>query len=552
MATDMATGTVMRSRRRHVRGLAVCFGRAMTRSYALSVLAGVQLAGLALPALAQGAASPADAGQGGAISSGLSTAPKQAWTFMPRISVMETLTDNVDLSAGKHSDQITEVKPGILIRGESARLKGFFDYQLHELVYAKDAQRNQTQQALNSSGTFEAVEKWLFIDASGLITQQTVSAFGPQAVSNSSVTANRTETSVFQVSPYVRGRMDGYADYEVRYRRLTSRTKADLAADVDNDAWSATLKGAVAQTNLSWSIASSWQKGQYQQMRDTDAQRVNASLSYQPDAQLKLTLLGGSESNNYLSIDNERKTTSGFGFEWAPSERTNLAATRESRFFGQGHSLSFTHRMPLLAMSYSDSRDVAVLPNQLATVSLGTYYDLLNSLLASTVTDPNARAQAVSQILQSWNLSPNAPAIAGFLTTQVMVQRVQTLSVVARGARNAVTFSLSQSDSQGLGIATGVVNDFNVSPTIKQRGFTANWAYHLTSLMTANLIMSQQNSVAPSSNALDSRQKTMSLGVTTKLGSKTAGSLLFRRALFDNSTLPYAESALVGTVTFQF
>lgn len=551
MATDTATGTAMRSRKPRERWVADRDGSDVRKPHLASLVAGLMLAGQTTPALAQEVGSGNDAAQG-AASQSFSAAPKQAWTVTPRVSVTETLTNNVDLSANKHGDQITELSPGISVRGESARLKGFFDYQLLELLYAKDAQRNQTQQALNASGTVEAIENWLFVDASGVITQQAISAFGTQATSNGSVTSNRTETSVFRVSPYVRGRLAGYADYELRYRRLANHTKSNLASDVDSDDWSGSLRGGFGQSSLSWLIQSSWQKAQYQSTRETEAQRLNASLSYQPDAQLKLTLLGGRESNNYASANKERKTTTGLGFLWAPTERTSLAATRESRFFGEGHNLSFTHRMPLLAMSYSDSRDVSVLPNQLATVSLGTYYDLLNNLFASSVPDANARAQLVNRLLQSWNLPPNAAAIAGFLTSQVTVERLQALSLVTYGARNAVTLSVTQSDRQGLSIANGVVDDFSLSPSIKQRGVNVNWSYRLSALSSANLILAQQNAISASTGVLNTRQRSASLGLTTKLGSKTAGSLLFRRALFDSSTLPYAESALVCAVTFQF
>jgi len=42
------------------------------------------------------------------------------------------------------------------------------------------------------------------------------------------------------------------------------------------------------------------------------------------------------------------------------------------------------------------------------------------------------------------------------------------------------------------------------------------------------------------------------LNASTRLGTKTTGSLSIRRSEFDNSTNPYTENALIGTVSFVY
>ncbi len=516
------------------------------------VVAGLALGALALPVAAQDV-TPGSAGVSPAAASGGGDAPRQRWKITPSISVSETFTDNADVSGlNKRSDQITEITPGISISGESSRLKGRLDYQLHELIHAQDSQSNETQQSLNANGTLEAVEKWLFIEANGVITQQSISAFGTQSASNSSVNANRTETSVFQVSPYTRGKFGSFADYELRYRRGISRSKSDLVGDLNSDDWSASLKGPFAGSNLSWLIESSWQNSEYTAQRATESGRLRGLLSYQPDMQWKLTLIGGSETNNYLSMDKERKTTTGYGFEWAPSERTKLAMTKESRFFGEGHNLSFTHRMPMTAISYTDNRDVTALPNQMGLASLGNIYDLLDGYWLTTVPDPVARAQRVSSQLQAWGISPNAQAIIPFLSSQVSVERLQMLSLVTYGVRNVITLALTQSQRQSLGATIGLVDDFSTTATVKQRGYTASWAYRLSAHSSLNLTLSQQNAISATQSDIDTRQRNLNLGLTTRFGKKTTGSLTLRRAVFDSVTNPYTENALVAAVSFQF
>lgn len=526
----------------------------MSSSVRCLLVAGMAMGSLSLPVAAQSVSAPDGVGASTATGDvGPAAAPKQGWRVTSGISVSETFTNNGNVSSqNRRSDQITEVTPGIAVSGESGRLKGRFDYQLHELIHAQEAQRNETQQSLNANGTLEAVEKWLFLEASGLITQQSISAFGTQSANNSSANANRTETSAYQVSPYTRGKFGSFADYELRYRRSTSRSKSDLAADVDSEDWLLNLNGAVSQANLTWLIESTWQSTEFRGQRATDADRLRAYLSYQPDMQLKLSLIGGSESNNYLTTDKKRKTTTGYGFEWAPSERTKLAGQKESRFFGEGHSLSFTHRMPLTAISYVDTRDVTALPNQLGFANRGNLYDVLDQSLLSSIPDPVARDLAVRKMLQDNGWPPNAIVINPFLASQVSVERLQTLSMVMSGVRNVITLALTQSQRQALTSTVGLGDDFAISSTVKQRGFNANWSYRVSGYSALNLTLSQQNAISPTRSDLDTRQRNLNLGLTTRFGNKTTGSLTLRRALFDSATNPYTENALIAAVSIQF
>jgi len=535
------------------------------------LMAGLMLASMALPVWAQSAEFPGEGqsttsqvSEGGVsssamnkvgsdgIGSGIASNLKRAWSVTPRVTVTETLTDNVEAgSSSKQRDQITEIAPGILINGESARLKGRLDYQLHEMVYAQNSQRNQTQQSLNSFGTLEAIEKWLFVDASGMISQQSISAFGSQSASNTSVNSNRTETSSFQVSPYVRGKVGSFADYDLRYRRAMTRSKSDLASDVDTDGLTANVRGVLSQLNLDWSLEGSSQRVDYSRGRTSEEDRLRGVLSYRFDPQFSVSINGGTESNDYASLTKERKTNSGFGFEWAPTERTRLAVSKESRFFGEGHSLSFSHRTPLMAITYSDSRDISVLPNQFTSIT-GTNYDLLFSQLTSQIPDPVARDQQVNNLLQKIGLPRDAIGTAGFLASQVSVQRLRMLSLALNGVRNVVTFIATQSESQSLGVATSLVDDFALSPTIKQRGYNVNWSYLISPLSSVNAVASQQDSISQTAANLDSRQKTLTFNFMTKLGGKTTLTLGARRAIFDRALSPYTENAMIGTISIQF
>src|SRR5215213_3308869 len=111
-----------------------------------------------------------------------SSTSAQTWRITPSISVVDTLTDNVELTPSdrKKSDLITQVVPAIRIDGTGGRLKVNLNYVMQNLLYAHDSTHNTAQHYLSSQATLEAVENWLFVDATANISQQAISAFAPQ------------------------------------------------------------------------------------------------------------------------------------------------------------------------------------------------------------------------------------------------------------------------------------------------------------------------------------------------------------------------------------
>lgn len=186
--------------------------------------------------------------------------PRREWSILPRLSVAEIVTDNVAPGSGdRRSDFITEVSPGINITHEGARAKLYLDYQLRKFLYAKESGQGKPQNFLNAYGTVETIEDWMFIDVSGVVTQQDISPFGVQTASSASINGNRTEASNFRVSPYFRGRLLGAADYELRYVRSAANTNSTSASDLDTTEWIGKIGGATPLASLGWSVDASRQ-----------------------------------------------------------------------------------------------------------------------------------------------------------------------------------------------------------------------------------------------------------------------------------------------------
>ena len=94
-----------------------------------------------------------------------SFAEAATWRFDPRIIVKETYTDNLFLDANNtRNDFITELTPGINIKGVGRNLKFSFDYQYQNLFYADNGSMNDGFNQLRSSLRSELIDNHFFIE----------------------------------------------------------------------------------------------------------------------------------------------------------------------------------------------------------------------------------------------------------------------------------------------------------------------------------------------------------------------------------------------------
>jgi uncharacterized protein (PEP-CTERM system associated) len=308
-------------------------------------------------------------------------------------------------------------------------------------------------------------------------------------------------------------------------------------------------------TRLGWLAEATRQSYDYTLGRKTESDRVRGQLTYRVDPQLKLSASVGRERNDYFTPGSQSWTTSGYGAEWAPTERAQISALREKRFFGYGHNVSVNHRMARSAVKFTDTRDISALPSQLSTGGLGNIYDLLFSQMASAIPDPAARSAYVNSFLQQSGISPNSLVNTGFLNSQVTLMRRQELSYILRGVRNTLTLVANKTRNEGLGGGLSIGdNNTNVS-AITQQGFSIGLSHQLTALTGLNLTGSRSRSSGASiaaGNNPESKQKSLSASLTTKLGAKTSGALTARRTEVEGSLAPYTENAVIGSISMQF
>ncbi|MDX9994821.1 MAG: TIGR03016 family PEP-CTERM system-associated outer membrane protein [Rhodocyclaceae bacterium] len=481
---------------------------------------------------------------------------KPAWTIKPNVALDVTYTDNVNPAGGgtKQSDFITRVAPGITVDGKSARASGRLDFKWQESFYADNSRYDNQQTSLAATGKLELVENWMFIDASGNIAQRPISAFGTQGIANELVNTNRTETSTYRFSPYIQGHMGGYADYELRYSNTETSANAGVYAangGTTTEAWSLRLSGDTRLAALGWSLNAERQNVAFG-VRDTRTSRFYGTLEYRIDPQIKLLVNAGRESDNFNLAQNQSRSTSGYGIDWAPTERTLLALRQDQRSYGDSYSINVTHRSALSAWRFTDSRSVSLPSQQMTQAPLSSAYELLNQQLTSQYPDPAERAARTLEQLALLGIQADALVYGNLMSLQAFEQRRQEASVSLTGANNTVTFTLQRSASSRIGNAAGLVDDFTASSNIRQSGFSGNWAHKLSphTALTFNALNSRSRGDAATQ---ETRLRSYSLSLSTKLGVHTSATAGLRQTSFDNTGgTSYDEQAVTGSLVVSF
>ncbi|MCF8154367.1 MAG: TIGR03016 family PEP-CTERM system-associated outer membrane protein [Rhodoferax sp.] len=439
---------------------------------------------------------------------GSSDFPTHGITVVPRLSVMQTFTDNVNqASSGKQSEQVTEISPGIHIASGKGRLRGYFDYALRAVGYGQSSRSDSYLNALDTVGKFEAVDRILYVDFTGAIAQQAITAFGTQSGAGAYSTTNRTEVSNYRLSPYLQGRLGDLANYVVRMDRLVTQSDSASAPGTFASQNSITIDGTRAERTIGWLMDVSRSGVDYSGGRYTESDLSDVGLSYAFTPQLSVFAKAGVEANNYTTVDKQSHATNEVGLKWNPSERTQLLASQGHRSFGESHAVSMEHSTNLVVLKLSDVRDVSTTP------------------------------------------APFVSAVSGFVLSALSLQRRQDLTLTLRGVRDTLAFAVTQTESTRVDTLSTAPDDL-ARGTVHQSGARISYLHRLTPVFNLGFIASlQQAWGAPS--LPDSWLREFSMNLTGKVTRKSAVAVGLRHASYTGAT-PYEENAVTFNLTVEF
>jgi uncharacterized protein (PEP-CTERM system associated) len=468
----------------------------------------------------------------------------------PRLSVTQTLTDNLRLQGDEQRDaaSITTVSPGLLASSRSGMLRGTLDYSLDGVVYTKTEQKNQLQHRLNTRGTAELIDAALFVDVQGNISRQSVSAFGLQSPDSQLQTGNQTEVRSLSVSPYWRASLPAQMSMQLRGDFQARDTRGSSDGDVREQGGSLNINGPQGRA-LTWGLQAYTRRVDFRRTGDSGNSTATGQLNWQPDVDWTLGASAGYERSDYELGSTSSSATYGLKLGWTPSPRTTLAADWQRHSYGNGHNFNLQHRMSRLVLRVSSVQSISTSASQSGQLS---NYELFNLQFSALEPDATKRDQLVRAALQSLGLSADAITGLGFLSNSVMLQKRNEVSLAYQGQRLTLTLAYSDSNSRAISeLQASGSDDLSSSSRVHLRGVNLNLSYRVTPLSTGTLGYSQQHNRGDS-GVVGSQLRALTANWTARLGQNSDLTLGLRHTRSEAQLNAYRENALFAQWTQRF
>ena len=281
--------------------------------------------------------------------------------------------------------------------------------------------------------------------------------------------------------------------------------------------------------------------------------RIRASLTLEVDAQFLLSAGSGRESTNLDGAQKRTRNNFGFGFEWSPSQRTQLTALTQKRFFGNDHLVSIFHRTSLSAWSFLSAKEIVVSGNELSASAPSSVNSLLSNLLASTIAEPIGRTDATQRQIEQTGIPASSGIQDGLLGLRPTLSRRLEASVVFRGSRNTFTLAISRREQRLIDPTGNVIGNIASTEEFRQTRYDSSWAYRLSRESTLRLVFSQFRTEGLYAENKSTTQKFQGLFFVTQLGPRASTSLGIQRVLFDSTVATsYRENVFLSSLSIRF
>ncbi|MEO8298007.1 MAG: TIGR03016 family PEP-CTERM system-associated outer membrane protein [Burkholderiales bacterium] len=472
------------------------------------------------------------------------TAVAQSVRIEPSVRVDLTASSNVRFATSattKESDLILVVGPQIRLSGNGGgyRLQGTFGFDA--VTYLGGTLENRVLPRGDLSFNGRVIERLLFVDSS--VSARTVATdpfFGVQA--NAVSTANITTVTSQRFSPYIEREL-------APGKTLLARSDNRWVQTTDNNSTPGTslnpLGNSFVQANeLRYEMRPQpfGVRADLSQVdtryRDAASTRVTfetarVSALYAPHPQVYFGLTAGRDKGKF-ALNEVSETLTGVILRWLPTERTNIEAEVERRFFGTGWNFTFTHRTPFMAITSTAVRTATTYAAQIANLPAGgNTYDLLDAIFMRTYpNDPAARANAVNEVIAQRGLGTTlASAVALYSGTAQQLQSAD-LSVAYLSPLHTVTWRVFRQETRQL---LGANSLAPTSPTdANQIGGSLSVARRLSQQTTADITVVGSR-VAGLGVRLGDRtvNKSVRLSATHAISPRTTVSAGIRRQVVD-------------------
>lgn len=480
-------------------------------------------------------------------------------TFVPSLTLTETWSDNINLAPSEtaRSDLVTQITPALSFTGKGNRASFNGTVSVPVVRYLRTGSYNDNYYPLaNVLGRVEAVEDFFFVEGLISVTQPFLTPFGAQPNDFTTDTRNRYTSSLYRISPFIRGDNPNTVKYQLR--NDSSWANLNGGPIELNNSYTSQWTGYIDTpvTPLGWHADIDLVRVKF---KDQDSQQTNVARfgpRYAYDPVTHLAAHVGYEDNRYPFSD-YAGTVYGVGLEWRPSERTKVVANWEHRFFGSSYIFTFDHRTPLSVWNVSASRLITSYPQQLAVLPTGANVPgLLNDLFLSRIPDPAQRQQAVNAIIDKGSLPSELNTPVNLYTQQITLNQRLSATMGLLGARNSMFVTLFRYATEPITDSGSVLPPaFALGNNNTQLGLNFVWSHSLTPLTALNLTAYALRTEANGGQVGVTNQSFVQLALNSPLSpnaSVSAGVRYQHLSSYFPGVTGYTESAVFAGITYAF
>ncbi len=374
-------------------------------------------------------------------------ATAQTWRVEPSTKATVTATNNSGFanSAESGGDIILEVLPRISLTGRGARFKVDGSVEADSFSYLRNTTPNQFVPRASLATNVTAVERWLYLDAGAQFEQTTANPFS--AASTATLPSARQQATQYRLSPYLDHAFTPAVSLLYRSDNVWTRVVSDLSASATHSATERHGHSLVFEQRplpLGYSLEANQEATDYSgtQSSKVELASARAVLTYAVEPTLILGGVAGAERNQ-IAASTSTDTIRGLRMRWRPTERSDLDASAERRFFGNGWNVVWSHRSPFMAMNFNATKQPASQPSSIfLTNTGGDLRRLIDDAYTTRFPNPVERTAVVDTAIASLGASASATGPIAVFSDYAQLQRRAALSVAFLSPLSVLTFQL--------------------------------------------------------------------------------------------------------------
>jgi uncharacterized protein (PEP-CTERM system associated) len=477
------------------------------------------------------------------------------WSVVPVLRVRESYSDNMNLAPPESArgQFTTEVAPGVTVSTDQPRLKLAMSYSVAKVLYSE--QPDRTTQHLDAAGHSVLLQDWLYLDGHAAISQQNVSAFGPQLTDPVQQTGNAETVRSRSFSPYLQHRFSGLATAVLRYSY--QHVSSGGLIDVQSDDTNLRLTGDNGGQGWNWDFNADRRNINDAATTPVTMSDASLTLSYPLNNRLSMFTTGGYEENDYHSIAAQPHGRYwSVGATWTPSLRTRIAASVGRRFFGQTYSLDAQYSMRNMFWTANYNENITTTHGQFLSIPPTGLSDFLFDLWATRIPDPVTRRQTIKVFLLISQML-GTDGNVNFFSHRYYLQKELMLGTVYSGRRSALMLNLS--NTRRTAQTSAAIDSILLGPDelaledrTRQTAIQAGWNWR-TSPRSSVSVGAAHNRVQSLSTGRQDRNSTLNLSMTHQLSPKVSATFDARHTRHtSNAGGNYRENSVSAAVMMAF